>query len=93
MSSFNDFLAERIWGGKDSSLDVDDCAESRWERFAPIRPEGPQLSPTLRPQSWALARLAEWQALQISTSTKEVVCAAVAVKAVAQKLMSGGAPQ
>jgi len=79
-------------GGYDASNHCSDLAESRAERFKPIQPEGPPTSPTLRPQSWALARLAEWQALQISTSTKEAVCAAVAVKAVAEKLMNGGAP-
>lgn len=33
--SFNDYLAERIWGGRDSSLDAEDCAETRADRFAP----------------------------------------------------------
>lgn len=92
MSSFNDCLAERIWGGKDSSLDADDCAESRRVRFEPIQPGGSsETYPTPRLNLWAAGRLAEWCALQISTS-KEAVCAAVVVKSVAQKLMSGGAP-
>jgi hypothetical protein len=39
--SFNDFLAERIWGGRDSSLDCSDLAESRAERFQPYNPPAP----------------------------------------------------
>jgi hypothetical protein len=90
--NFNTFLAERIWGGRDSSLDTDDCAESRAQRFAPFNPE--ELPPNPTPSSsgpiWAAARLAEWLALRISTSTKEAVCAPATVNGAI--VMNGGAP-
>ncbi len=77
---------EDRYPGRDSSLDVDDCAESRAERFAP--------APM---RNWPAARLAEWQALQFSTSKggsmrPESESGATDTKAAARRLLDAGRP-